>query len=142
MTKRDKNRQASKKRKIRAGQVVAGTLAGKTQSEIAEELNLSRQQVNEIFNSKEAEAILERAHNRILGMVDHALDAMMDVVQDRNDNSNRLKAAQAILKTKGVVKDNAEVTVKLPKPTVIKSPSGETVVLGYKEEDSGDDDGN
>jgi predicted transcriptional regulator len=138
-TKSDKKRQASQKRKIRASQVVVGTLEGKTQGEIAEELSLTRQTVNEIFNSKEAAAILKRAENRLIGMVDDALDAFQDVVRDREDNSNRLKAAQSILKSKGIVKDNAEVTIHMPKPTVIRSPSGEEIRLGYKEEDSGEE---
>jgi DNA-binding MarR family transcriptional regulator len=63
MTKADKNKRESKKRKIRASQVITGIAANKTMQEIADEMGVLRQTVSEILNSKEAAEIIERAQS-------------------------------------------------------------------------------
>jgi hypothetical protein len=59
-------------------------------------------------------------------------------VVDQGSDADFIKIALPFLKTKGVVKEQSEITLHTPRPTVIKYGT-ETTVLGYKEEGEEDE---
>ena len=73
---------------------------------------------------------MKDAQAKLLTMLDDALIAIHDAVKDVTDSNNRLKAAIAILKNYGVLKESVEMNHQFPKPTIIERSNGTQVILG------------
>lgn len=133
MTKTGQNKTS---KRLKAAKAAAMAMDGSTQGEIAKELGMSRHGTHLLLNSAEVKALLKRAEDRVLRMIDKACDtaeAAMDGAM--LDMTNGLKSALAILKSTGVVKDKVDLSHSFPKATVIKRPDGSQVVLGTEKED-------
>lgn len=129
-TENHKERPISKKLRKRATQAVKGLLEGKTQSEIAEDMNLCRQTVNRLLSTKEVEEILKRSEDKAIRLMDKAMEKLEKVL-DEGDHANTLKAALAILRSKGVVKEQMDLNHNIPIPTVV-SYGDRKIVMGAK----------
>lgn len=118
-------------RNIRAFEMSA---AGYTQSEIGDELGISRQRVNMILNSDEAKRITEQARSNLIDLQDEAVRTLADALANRiNDMRTAVNAATTILKGLGVLTEKAEVTVN--KPFILKLLDGGEIQMGYKPEE-------
>lgn len=133
-TSRKRGRSPAKK--IRDQQIVLGAMEGKNATELANEFDLCRQQVTLILSRSEIQAIVKQGESDLAGLVSDAVNILRQAVKGTPvDLGNSLKAALAILKTHGVVKEKSEIEVKMPKPTVIQRRDGSQVVLGVESED-------
>jgi predicted transcriptional regulator len=129
-TKKDTMRRANPAKKARDNSIRAEAAMGKTTVEIAKEYGLVRQTVSGILNSDETKDLLKRSENRVKLMVDKALDRLENAIETGEDGTNALKAALAVLKNFGLIKESVDLNHRFPKPLVIKRTSGETVILG------------
>lgn len=120
-------------KRLRNARVVELATEGKHVGEIAHELKIGRNTVTRILSSDEVKKILKEADTRVHGLVTKALDTVEQAIQGGEaDMTNSLKAALALLKSAGVMKDNVNVAHTFPKPTIIKKRDGSEVILGTK----------
>lgn len=153
MAKVDKTGQGSKKKKraaksvIREHQVIEKAFEGKTGSEIAEDLGISRQRVSQILTSEQVESLLKQSESRLKSLVGSAIDTL-EYAMDRRDSpdkgavGNAIRAAIPILKTAGLVKESVDVSHQFPKPMVIEFSDGKQIVLGTENDVKKGGDGN
>ena len=133
MTKPDRKRNKgdSAAKALRNAAIQAKSLEGQTGKEIAAEMNLSYQHVSKILNASEIKAKVKEAESRIAGMIDDALTTLHEAIKLGSiDPTNSLKAALAVLKNYGAIKDNVNVNLSLPKPLVIERRNGTQIILG------------
>lgn len=105
---------------------------GKTQSEIANEFDLSRQQVNAILNSDEAKRLTDQARGTLQAYLGEAVQTLADAMTNRyEDMRTGVQAATTILKGLGVLTEKAEVTVLKP---FILEIDGKEIHMGHKPE--------
>lgn len=117
--------------KLRDAGILAMNLSGKSTTEIASQTGLSRSQVSRVLNSDEIKALVKGAEGKIAGLIDKSVakvDAALD--SDNPDQTNGLKAALAVLKNFGLMRDSVDLNHSFPKPMVITRPGGVEVVLG------------
>lgn len=146
-TESNKKRPVSKHTKRRLAQAVKGVIEGKTQSEIAEEMGLCRQTVNRLLSTDEVETILRKAESKAVSLIEKSLAKVEEVIE-AGDPTNALKASLAVLRSKGILKEQVDLNHNLPTPFVIQY-EGTKVVMGAKlphddkgarkEEDGSDD---
>ena len=111
----------------------AMAIEGKTVTEIAQEVGLSRQQASKILNSEEMKKITREAESRIYSLVHRALDTYSLALQkDEIELSTAVKVATSILKSIGIINDKAEQKTELPEPFIIHRLDGSREILGYK----------
>lgn len=132
MTKPDKSRQATPKRKIRAAQVVQKTLEGKKQGEIAEELGIERQTVSEILNSEESAAIIEKLTDRVTRLAEKIMERF-EKIAERGEDGHVIQLGLPILRTKGLVNEKQEHIHSFPAPTVVRF-NGKEIRMGVLNE--------
>jgi predicted transcriptional regulator len=102
---------------------------GKTQSEIGDEVGLTRKAINEILNSDQAKQFIERARSRLLELQDEAVLTLQDAMADRDkDMKTAVQAATTILKGTGVLKES--VTLNDGKPFIVEFLDGTQVKMG------------
>jgi DNA-binding IclR family transcriptional regulator len=117
-------------RNLRAFELAA---SGMNQTEIGEEIGLTRQRVNTILNSEQAKEFVERARSRLLELQDTAVLTLQDAMDDRhNDMKTAVAAATTLLKGTGTLTDN--IKVNDGKPFVIEFLDGTKVKMGFGEE--------
>lgn len=118
--------------------IYAAAAAGKTQSEIANEFNLSRQRVNAILKSDEAKKLVDQGRSRLVECIELAIDTVMDAMQARADNMPAaLKAADMVLKGTGTLTE--KVDVNITKPFIYEGPDGQQIIMGQREVSEGEE---
>lgn len=106
--------------------------SGKTQSEIADEFDLSRQRVNSILNSEEAKRLTDQARGTLQTHLGEAVQTLVDAMADRfTDMRTAVQAATTVLKGLGVLTEKAEVT--LMKPFIVEI-DGKEIHMGHQPE--------
>lgn len=114
---------------------IARLLEGGTITEIAKELGLSRSHLSTVLNDEVSKKMLRQSEAEIKSLIGTAVITLKEAMDARKvDMSNGLKAAMAVLKNSGLLKETSTVDVNL-KPFVIERLSGDQVVLGAKGED-------
>lgn len=145
MTKRTvKRRNKSATTKLRDTKVRAMAIEGKTQREIADEVGLGPDQVSRILNDEESKQLLREAQNALKLMIPEALATISEAMKQRNEfqmMGHALKAATAVLKSGGALKDKIEIEHTTKPTTTIVRPDGTEVVLGFEEGDHDDENG-
>lgn len=127
--KRNKGDNATKA--LRNAAIEAKAIEGLNNQEIAQQTGLTPQHVSKILNSSEIKAKVKEAESRVAGMIDDALTTLHEAIKmGAIDPTNSLKAALAVLKNYGAIKDNVNVNLSLPKPLVIERRNGTQVILG------------
>lgn len=108
----------------------AEAAAGKTATQLAKDYGLTRQTVSEILNSEQTAELLRNSEDRVKRLIGKALDRLEAALEDPVDGTNGLKAALAVLKSFGLLRDSVELNHNFPRPVVIERLSGAEVVLG------------
>lgn len=136
-----KKKSSNSAQDLRNAAIMAAAAGGSTQSEIAKEFNLGRQQVNRILNSDQAKELTDQARSRLQEIASLAVQTLEDAMLDRVSNMGvAVKAATDVLKGLGVLTDKVKVEGDF-KPFVLRLPhSGEEIHMGYRRE-NGEDDG-
>lgn len=99
--------------------------------EIAEMLGLSRATISRAINSPTGKGMLKNAQKRIEQLVDDSIEVIEQAIHGAgSDMTNGFKAAVAVLKTMGLLKESVDLNHNFPKPTVIRRKDGSEVVLG------------
>lgn len=102
-----------------------------SQSEIGEQVGLTRQSVNAILNSDQAKSFIERARSRLLELQDSAVATLEAAMADRDkDMKTAVQAATTILKGLGTLTE--KIQINDGKPFIIKFSNGEELHLGNK----------
>jgi DNA-binding CsgD family transcriptional regulator len=127
-----KARKANKR--IKAAHAAALVASGKSVTEIAGTLNMSRNGVSKLLNSDETKAIIQSAESRVTLLIDKAMRVVDEEMDISPGEPNRLRAALSVLKSVGVIKEKIDMTHSFPKPTVIVKSDGTQVILGVSEE--------
>lgn len=122
-------------RNLRAFEMAA---AGKTQSEIGEEIGLSRQRVNAILNSEESKRLTDVARSNLVNLQDVAVETLAEaMIMRASDMKTAVQAATTILKGLGVLTDKFEGNLTM-KPFILKLLDGSEIHMGHKPEEKGD----
>jgi len=130
MANGDKKRHHATKA-IRDSTIIEKAIAGKTQKEIANEMNVNRHTVRRSLTGAESKRILQEARERVVNLVSKALITVEKAMDGADtDMTNGLKAALPVLETHQIITKNQNITHSFPKPTVIKRRDGSEVVLG------------
>jgi len=130
MANGDKKRHPATKA-IRDYTIIEKAIAGKTQKEIANEMNVNRHTVRRSLTGAESKRILQEARERVVNLVSKALITVEKAMDGADtDMTNGLKAALPVLETHQIITKNQNITHSFPKPTVIKRRDGSEVVLG------------
>lgn len=127
--KRKKGDSAAKA--LRNAVIQAKAIEGANNQEIARDVGLTTKQVSKILNSSEMKAKVKEAEGRIAGLISKSIDVIEYAIDNKEiDLGSGLKAATAVLKNFGALKDNVNVSLNLPKPLVIERRNGTQVILG------------
>lgn len=134
-----------KKTKEHSGQdlrnlaIMSAAASGKTQSEVADEFDISREQVNRILNSDEAKRLTDQARGHLQSIASEAVETLYEAMLERKKNMGvAVHAAISILKGLSVLSEKVKVESEL-KPFVLRFPSsGEEIHLGHKPEKEGE----
>ena len=135
--KLDKSRRKPNKRTVKAARntlIVAEAIQGKSNQALATKFDLSYQEVSKILNGPEARAYTKRCENKLILVCDDATDKLIEMIQHK-DARIALEACKMILKSTGVLKEKSELTLNLPRPTIIRKLNGDTIILGSREGD-------
>ena len=123
--------QRSTTRRLRDARAIALAVEGKTQKEIAGMIGIDRTTVGRILSSSEVKQLLKMAESRVNGLIETALNTVEKAMTtSAEDMTNGLKASLAVLKSVGVIRDKIDLEHSFPKPTIIRRPNGEEVILG------------
>lgn len=125
-------------KRLQTALMVDRRIKGKTLDEIGEEFNICRQAVAKRLASQEAEAIVKNAEDDVTRLCVDSIRRMQKVINDDDDNTNALKAAMSVLKSRGVLRDTVDVNHAFPEPTVIRLDGQDRIVLGAKKESDDD----
>lgn len=119
--------------------IAQNLVAGKSQNELAKELNVNQSTVSRFSSKEEVKGIIEKEAMRLLGCVPDAIDNIMSAVQnykniDVSDTKNRelsLKASMRVLETAGMLNSTSpsQVVINLQKEAEEKVISPEILKL-------------
>lgn len=133
-TKDDKARQRATRRKSGAKELRDLTIlekakAGETANEIAEDLGVHRATVSKVLNSDEMKARIKVIDAQLSEGIPDAVALILLAVK------TDYIAARDLLKNFGSMKQQIDLNHSFPKPTIIHRSSGDTVILGVKEDE-------
>ena len=120
----------SNAKKLKNATILASAIAGKSTTEIAAAMEMSRAQVKRILNSDETRAIVEAAESRITELIEKAICAYEEILDNPIDATNRRNVARDILKNAGLIRETVDLNHSFPKPLIIERSDGSEVVLG------------
>jgi hypothetical protein len=129
-----KLRKRSVAKEVRQQTIYEKLLEGKTETAIAEEMDLARCTVSRAANSDDVKKLIKENELRFKALVSKAVDTIQEAMERGEDMNNGLKAAIAVLKSVGIVREKVDLAHSFPRPTVIQRLNGDTVVLGTEEE--------
>lgn len=129
-TKSDKKRQLSAAKEARNLAIRAEAAAGKTATELAKDYGLARQTVSGILNSEQTAELLRNSEDRVKRLIGKSIDRLEAALEDPADSTNGLRAALAVLKNFGLLRDTVEMNHNFPRPVVIERLDGCEIVLG------------
>lgn len=129
MTKKKKKSENSKA--LRDNAIFAAAASGRTNQEIAEELDVSVQTVWRALKSDEAKRLVDQGRAGLMENISLAVQTLVDAMLDRSENMGvAVKAATDLLKGVGCLTEKQEVTIM--KPFIYEAPTGEQIVMGHK----------
>ncbi len=134
-----------KKRQLLAAKIASDVLEGKSFQAIADDMGIHRTTVSKYFSESETENLVRQAESRITGLLEAAVNRIEALIDDNADNTNALKAALAIAKTKGVIRDTVDIAHHFPPPTIIRYKGKDVMKLGTgqdEKEEKDDEDTN
>jgi hypothetical protein len=140
-------RKKSAPKDLRDQAILKESLAGKSNNEIAETLGISYQHVSKVLNSEEVKAIVRQGESDITSTISESIMTLADALACRytidGEGNKRLnlegmghalKAAFAVLKNAGLLRDSIDINHNMIVPYVIQRHDGSQVVLGAKKD--------
>ncbi len=125
-------------RKPRDIQVLTEAVKGKSETAIAKDLGINRRTVHKILTSDETKSLIKESEDRIKRLLTKSIDVVekaLDNHVDPESMNHSLKAALAVLKSHGVIRETVNMEHSFPKPTVIERIEGGAMILTAKQED-------
>jgi len=136
MSTEDKRKNVSNR--LMKARAIALRTQGRTYLQIGEELNVNRNTVTTWMASREVKDILAAAQQRLKNLVEASVDVYAEsLANSKKDMTNAQKAATAVLKNYGLLKEQVDMNHNFPKPMVILPPPGSSepiLVLGTTED--------
>ncbi len=132
---RDKPLHSKPKNKVRNTRIRTLAAEGKTQSEIAEEVGMSRGAINRVLNSEETKQIVSQAESRLIALGGKAISTLEAALDNHiEDSHTAVRAAGIVLKAIGIDQKNKDELQEVRKPFVIHRLDGSQTIMGHATE--------
>jgi DNA-binding IclR family transcriptional regulator len=117
-------------KKLRNAKMLADVSDGLTVTEAAAKYGLSRSRASTILNGEETKELIKQSQNDIKTLITPSIERLEACIRDMMNPSNALKAALAVLKSHGLIRETVDLNHSFPKPVVIEKRDGSSIVLG------------
>ena len=116
-------------RELRDQRILVLALSGMTSTDIAQEMGCDRKTVWAALNRDAAKELIHGSEQDVRMLLMASVEALRRAITSE-DLASSVRAAIAVLKSQGVLRESTDIHHNFPKPCVIKRTDGAEIVLG------------